>query len=218
MINLVIVGTGAVAAEVTGYLETAAYTWKESPIRIKGYLEYAEFRYLHRLYRYTAPILGSIDDYEIAEGDYFIIANADVRLRLAFLGKLKEMGAEFINLIHPTCIIAPTAEMGIGNILSPHCQIGPLARVGDFNIMTSGTMISHDCVVGHLNSFSSVIVCGHVNIGSRNSFFVSSTVIPKITIGDDCTIQAGMVVDKDVPDGTTVFYKYKERIMAIPQN
>jgi acetyltransferase-like isoleucine patch superfamily enzyme len=217
MVNLIIVGTGAVAAEITGYLETAEYKWKGVPIQIKGYLEYEEYRYLHAQYKYKAPVLGTIDDYLIKDKDVFIIANANVFLRKQFFMKLKAKGANFINLIHPTCILAPTSVIGIGNIMSPYCQVGPVANVGDFNIMTTGTMISHDCVVGNFNSFSSVIVCGHVTIGNENSLYIRSTIIPYIIIGDGCTIQSGMVVDKNVPNGTTVFYKYKERILAIPQ-
>ena len=51
-----------------------------------------------------------------------------------------------------------------------------------------------------------MIVCGYCHIGDNNSFYIKSTVIPSIRIGSGCTIQAGMVVDKDVPDGTIVFY------------
>lgn len=218
MVNLIIVSTGAVAAEVTGYLETADYKWKGEPIHIKGYLEFEEYRYLHTQYRYKAPILGTINDYAIIDDDFFIIANANVSLRKHFSEILKSKGASFINLIHPTCIMAPTSEIGIGNIMSPYCQVGPTAKIGDFNIMTTSTMVSHDCIVGNNNSFSTVIVCGHVTIGNENNFYIRSTVIPHITVGNRCTIQSGMVVDKDVPDGTTVFYKYKERVLAIPQS
>lgn len=218
MADLIIVGTGAVAAEVSGYLETAEYKWKGEPIKLKGYLEFQEYRYLHNQYRFSAPILGTIDDYIINDGDKFIIANANVLLRKQFSEKLRAKGADIINLIHPTCILAPTSEIGIGNILSPYCQLGPVAKIGNFNIMTSNTIISHDCVVGDFNSFSTVVVCGHVSIGNENNFYIRSTVVPHVSVGSGCTIQSGMVVDKDVPDGTTVFYKFKERLLAIPQN
>lgn len=218
MINLIIVGTGAVAAEITSFMATAQYKWNGEDIQIKGYLEFEEYRYLHEQYKYTAPVLGDIDSYEIQPEDFFIIANANISFKKQFANKLQSKGANFINLIHPTCVISPTAEIGVGNVLSMGCQVGPLAKLGNFNILTTGSSISHDCIVGDFNSFSSVIVCGHSTIGNSNSFYIRSTVIPYVKVGDNCTIQAGMMVDKDVPDGTTVFYKFKERIMAIPQN
>lgn len=217
MINLIIVGTGAVAAEITSFIEGTTYLWDNDIIEIKGYLEFEEYRYLHKEYNYIAPILGDIDSYEILEDDYFIVANANVSLRVDFVDRLNKKGAKFINLIHPTAIISRTAQIGIGNILSPNTQIGPNAKVGDFNILTSYSCISHDCKVGDYNSFSTCIVCGHATIGSRNSFYIRSTVIPKITIGNDCIIQAGMVVDKNTPDNATIFYRFKEKIIAIPK-
>lgn len=218
MIDLIIVGTGAVAAELTSNMSNAEYLWKGEEIRIKGYLEYEEYRYLHAQYRYDAPILGSIEDYSISDSDFFVIANANTSLRREFAIKLKKRGANFINLIHPSCIISPSSEMGLGNIFSPYCQIGPIAKLGDFNILTSYSCVSHDSIVGSFNSFSSCIVCGHCTIGDNNSFYVSSSIIPHVTIGNRCTIQAGMTVDKDVPDDTTIFYRFKEKVMAIPKN
>lgn len=217
MIDLIIVGTGAVAAEITSYMASSEYKWKGEPIQIKGYLEFDQYMEFYARYQYQAPILGNIDTYRIQPGDNFIIANSNVELKKKFSSILRDKGARFINLIHPTCFIAPTAQLGIGNTLSPNCQLGPLSEVGSFNTMTTGTMISHDCRVGDYNSFSSVIVCGHSSIGNSNSFYIRSTVVPHISIGSNCIIQAGMTVDKDVPDGATVFYKYKERILAIPQ-
>lgn len=217
MINLIIVGTGAVAAEITSFIEEATYLWNNEIINIKGYLEFEEYRYLHEEYKYTAPILGDIDSYEILENDYFIIANANVKLRADFAFRLKNKGAKFINLIHPTAIVSRTAQIGIGNILSPYTQIGPNAKLGDFNILTSFSCASHDCKIGDYNSFSTCIVCGHASIGNRNSFYIRSTVVPKVTIGDDCIIQAGMVVDKNTPDNATVFYRFKEKTIAIPK-
>lgn len=217
MINLIIVGTGAVAAEVTSFLEGADYNHNGESIQIKGYLEFEEYKYLHEEYGYTAPILGDLNSYSIQKEDYFIVANANVSLRTKFVETLKNRGAKFINIIHPTAIVSKSAQLGIGNILSPGCQIGPKAIVGDFNIMTSYSCISHDCKVGNFNSFSTCIVCGHATIGDNNSFYIRSTVIPNITIGNNCTIQAGMIVDKNTPDNTTVFYRFKEKLMAIPK-
>jgi len=217
MIKLIIVGTGAVAAEITSFIEGADYLYNGKNIIIKGYLEFEEYRYLHDEYKFSAPILGDLNNYIIQDNDYFIVANANVTLRAKFVEILKSKGAKFINLIHPTAIISKSAQVGIGNILSPSCQIGPNSVVGDFNILTSYSCISHDCKVGNFNSFSTCIVCGHAIIGNNNSFYIRSTVVPNITIGNNCIIQAGMMVDKNIPDNTTVFYRFKEKVIAIPK-
>ncbi len=218
MKNLIFVGTGAVAAENTCYTSTAKYKIEGDDIVLKGYIgDGDDLVKNHSHYGFTAPILGGVKDYQIEPDDRFVIAinNPSTRHRIA--DELKSRGAKFANLIHPSCVIAKDAIIGEGNIISPFSIIGPKAVVGDFNILTSYSAISHDCVVGSYNSFSSVIVCGYCHIGDNNSFWIKSTVVYSVNVGSNCVIQAGMVVDKDVPDGTTVFYKYKERIMAIPK-
>lgn len=78
-------------------------------------------------------------------------------------------------------------------------------------------MISHDCKVGNNNILSTALLCGHVTVGDNNRFGIRSTVIPHIHIGNKTLIQAGMVVDKNVPDEATIFHRFKEKIIAIPQ-
>lgn len=218
MKNLIIVGTGAVAAENVFYFTTANYQIEGEDVHLKGFIgDGDDLMPNHQHYGFKAPILGGVMDYDIQEDDRFIIAINNPQTRHKNAELLRSRGAKFANLIHPSCMIAEDAIIGEGNIISPYSVIGPKAVVGDFNIMTSYSAISHDCVIGDYNSFSSVIVCGYCHIGNNNAFFIKSTVIPSITVGNNCTIQAGMVVNKNVPDGTIVFYKFKERIMAVPQ-
>ena len=218
MKNLIIVGTGAVAAENTCYVTTAEYKIEGEGITLKGYIgDGDDLVKNHTHYGFSAPILGGVLDYEVCEDDRFIIAINNPQIRHRIAEELRSRGAKFANLIHPSCVIARDAIIGEGNIISPFSMLGPRAVLGNFNGLTSYSAISHDCVVGNYNSFSSVVVCGYCHIGDNNSFYIKSTVAPSVTVGNNCIIQAGMMVDKDVPDGTTVFYKYKERIMAVPK-
>ena len=218
MLNLVFIGSGAVAAEQVSYMNIDQYYYDGIPINVKGFVDFEDaFSRNYNLFHYKAPYLGSDETYELTDNDVFSIAIDNVIIRKRIAENLKKKGARFINLIHPDSKIDKNAIIGNGNIISPYCMIGPGVRVGDFNIMTSYSAISHHCIVGDYNSFSSVILCGDVVVGNGNTFNIKTTVIPSIVIGNDCVIQAGMVVDKNVPDGTTVFYRYKERIYAIPK-
>ena len=60
-------------------------------------------------------------------------------------------------------------------------------------------------------------LAGSVKVGSNNYFGLRSTVIPGVEVGNNNVIQAGMIVDKNVKDDTTVFYRFKEKVMAIPK-
>ncbi|MEG1556451.1 MAG: hypothetical protein RR356_06980, partial [Bacteroidales bacterium] len=102
-------------------------------------------------------------------------------------------------------------------IINPFSIVGPKAKIGNYNLLTSYSAISHDCRVGDNNVFSSTILCGHVTVGHDNSFGIKASVIPHVKIGNHTIIQAGMTVDKEVPDHATVFHRFKEKVLAIPK-
>jgi sugar O-acyltransferase (sialic acid O-acetyltransferase NeuD family) len=212
--SLVIVGSGAVAAEITSLIEDPQYD-SSYGVEIKGYIDFNDD--LIKKYEYKKPYLGTIDVYSPEENDVFVVAIGNNIYRKENVNKIISMGGKFINLIHPTCIIANTAEIGEGNIVNPFSMIGPKARIGNFNVITSYSFISHDCVIGDYNFFSTTGLCGHVEVGDENTFNIRSTVIPHIKIGNRNIIQAGMIVDRDINNDTTVFHRFKEKIIAIPK-
>ena len=53
--------------------------------------------------------------------------------------------------------------------------------------------------------------------GHGNLFGINSSTIPGTTVGNGNQIAAGMVLDKDVGDDSVVFYRYKERVIAVPK-
>lgn len=212
MKDIVIIGTGAVASELTMYLRDI------EDVMLKGYLEYEyNLEKYYNTYHYEMPVLGDIESYVPQENDYFLIGVAHVGFRQKVIATLKAKGAKFFTLIHPTALIAVDSVIGEGCTIAPFCIVGPNAHLGDFNMLTSYSAISHDCRLGVNNSFSTVIVCGRVKIGNNNTFYIRSTVQPDLTIGDNNTIAAGMIVDTNIQDDTTVFYRFKERVLAIPK-
>ena len=94
--------------------------------------------------------------------------------------------------------------------------MGPNVKLGDFNLLTSQSIISHDCVVGDYNFFATSLLCGHNIVGDDNYFGIRGTTLPEISIGNRNVIQAGMIVDKNIENDTTIFYRYKEKLLAIP--
>ena len=218
MKHIIIIGTGAVAAEITYNMELSQYRCDGEEIEIKGYLEFDyNIEKYYNVYGFKAPILGDVYSYTPQQDDYFVAGIANAEFRMQMIRLIREKGGNFINLIHPSCIVAKSAKIGVGNILSSYCLIGPNAVVGSYNLLTSYSAISHDCIVGDNNSFSSVIVCGHAKIGDNNQFYIRSTVQPGIEIGSNCIIQAGMMVDKNLKNDSTLFYRFKEKTIAVPK-
>lgn len=219
MKKIVIMGTGAVAAELTSYIEdNNKHTNSESQIEILGYIDYEyNIEKYWKKYQLEKPVLGDIDTFNFEKGVEVLIGFSDIKFRNEIISKLELKEAAFFQFIHHSVIVPGTIELGKGNIIYPFCVIGPNTKMGDFNMVTSYSFISHDCTIGDGNFFSTAGIAGRVLIGDNNFFGIRSTVIPNVTIGNQNVIQAGMVVDKSIKDDATVFYRYKESIIAIPK-
>ncbi|PIF59329.1 acetyltransferase [Flavobacterium sp. 2] len=219
MKKIVIIGTGAVAAELTSYIEdNNKYVDFQSQIDLLGYIDYDyNIENYWKKYNLQKPVLGDIDTYDFENGVEVLIGISDIKFRNEIINKLKIKGTIFFQFIHHSVIIPDNIELGEGNIIYPFCIIGPNTKIGNFNMITSYSFISHDCIIGDGNFFSTAGIAGRVSIGSNNFFGIRSTVIPHITIGNENLIQAGMIVDKPVKDQTTIFYRYKESIIAVPK-
>ena len=219
MKNIIILGSGAVAAELTFYIEdNNAKVENDKKINIKGYIEYDyNLEKFYNKYNFEAPVLGDIDSYIPSPNEEVLIGVSDINFRKKMIDALLQKNAKIGSFIHHTVLLPKSIKLGAGIIVYPFCIIEKYAIIGDYNIITSYSFISHDCVVGNNNFFSTAGIAGTVTIGNDNYFGIRSTVIPHIKIGNNNVIQAGMVVNKSIKDNTTVFYRYKEQVLAIPK-
>ena len=133
------------------------------------------------------------------------------------IGKLLEKKAIIGSFIHHSVIRPVNCDLGKGIIIYPFCIIEKYSNIGDYNLITSYSFISHDCNIGDNNFFSTSGIAGTVTVGNDNYFGIRSAVVPHVTIGNNNVIQAGMIVNKSIKDNTTVFYRYKEQVLAIPK-
>jgi acetyltransferase-like isoleucine patch superfamily enzyme len=219
MRNVIILGSGGVAAEITFYIEDHnSKCKKEDQIKLIGYIDYAEvIDKFWKKYNFKAPVLCDIDSYIPGPNEEIIIGIGNVKVRSDMIQKLVKKKAKIGNFVHHSAIKSKAYKWGIGNVVFPFCIIEQNAVVGNYNLLTSYSFISHDCVVGNNNFLSTAGLAGNVKVGDNNFFGIRSTVIPGIEIGNNNVIQAGMTIDKNVKDDTTVFYRYKEKVLAIPK-
>jgi sugar O-acyltransferase (sialic acid O-acetyltransferase NeuD family) len=219
MTNLIIVGSGAVAAELCSCINDIN-KFGDEKINIIGFLDKQKkiFDENSIKYKFTQPFLGTFDEFEFIENYKYILGFANIQGRLNFINKFSHKKLDYYTIIHPSSIISNTAKIGSGNVIYPNCVIGPAAIIGSHNLITSYSFISHDCKVGSNNFFSTCGLAGSVNVGDNNYFGIRATILPNIIVGSDNLIQAGMIVDKNITDSETVFYKYKENVRIISKN
>lgn len=219
MKKIIILGSGAVAAELTFYIEdNNSKVGYDEKIKIIGYIEYDyNLELYYHKYKFEAPVICDIDSYKAGPEEEVLIAVSDINFRKKMIQLLLEKKAKIGSFIHHSVIIPKSANIGDGIIIYPFCIIEKYSIIGNYNLITSYSFISHDCIVGNNNFFSTSGIAGTVTIGNDNYFGIRSTVIPHIEIGNNNIIQAGMVVNRSIKDDTTVFYRYKEQVLAIPK-
>ncbi len=136
----------------------------------------------------------------------FVITLGHTPLRDHKYLALKEKGAQFFTVVHPTAHVAETANLGDGSIISPYCLVGELAQIGDNNFVNVRCTIGHDVVIGRSGVFSPhTVLSGTSSCGMSVFVGAGGTVNPGIAVGDHATLNAGAIVGKNVAAGGFAF-------------
>lgn len=215
MDKIIIIGTGANSAEIEEYLsENNQHGIKTN---LLGFVSNDQTG--HSKYQLQKGFLGNkVPDELQKESVKIILGFTNITNRLKEYKNLQKRGFKFYNLIHYTARISRTSLMGFGNIVSPECQLGPKSVIGNINNLNCRANIGHDAVVGDNNIFTpNVGISGNCTIGNNNFFSVFSTTLPNINCGNNNVIAPGLIIDKNISNNESVFYRFKEKISFIPK-
>ena len=216
MNKIIIVGAGGHAAELVDYLVYINQVAKSQAEQfdIIGLIDDSEANY--HSYNYDYPYLGTIQNHKVIADAGYVMGIANMKYRRTIIEKLLANNAHFQTLIHPTSLISPSAIIGKGCVISHNVSIGPKAILENFNLINSRCTIGHDSKIGSYNFLSPQVVTGGLAVvGDENFLGTNAVVLPAITLGNNNIVAAGMIVDKKVADTTTVFHRFKEKVMII---
>jgi UDP-3-O-[3-hydroxymyristoyl] glucosamine N-acyltransferase len=118
---------------------------------------------------------------------------------------MESRGAQFVNLIHPSALVAPDARLGIGIFIFMNSVVSAGAQLQDFVTVNAFVLVGHDAVIGrgcNLNPAS--MVMGNVRLGRGVLMATHTSVSPQNEVGDFATVGAGSAVFSSVPAGVTV--------------
>lgn len=217
MKKVIIVGAGGHAAELVDYMihiNTISTVEMEKEWEIVGLIDDSEANY--EAYAYDFPFLGKIKDHIVQQEVGYVMGIANMKYRRVIIQQLQQEGARFVTLIHPTALVSPSATIGAGCVISHNVSIGPKAVLGDFNLINSRCTIGHDTAIGSYNFLApQVVTGGFAAVGEENFFGTNAVILPAIALGNRNTVAAGMIVDKNVLNDATVFYRFKEKVVVI---
>lgn len=125
------------------------------------------------------------------------------RRRLYDIGR--NAGLKFLDVIHPSAVVSPSATLGEGVAICPGAIVGAGARLGDDVIVNSGAIVEHDCLVAnHSHIASGAVLAGGVVVGESAHVGAGASVRQGVRIGRAAIVAMGAAVITDVPDGVTV--------------
>ena len=216
MSDIIIIGSGGHGAEIDEYIQYSNRLSGTIEYRVIGFLDDNPVNYAN--YILSAPLLGGIRNHTIRQDCNYLMGIANLQYRKDFVEQYLEQGATFISLIHPTAYVSPSATIGTGVVIGPMANIGPNVTIGDFTLINSRCSMGHDTHLGKFNFISpNVSFSGFTTIGDENLFGINSATIPGIMVGNRNKIAAGMVLDKNIGNDEVVFYRFKEKVIAIPK-
>jgi len=203
MQKVIIVGAGGHAAEIDEYI-LYSRAGKGPFLSIEGFIDDNPDSY--KAYQFSAPLLGSIKDHQVQQDVEYLIGIANLSYRRPIIEKLQAAGARFASFIHPDIYLSVSATIGQGVIIAPNVNVGPNVVIGDFTLINARCSLGHDTQIGRFNFISpNVCFSGFTSIGDENLFGINSATIPGIKVGHRNKIAAGMVLDRNVDNDSTVF-------------
>jgi len=201
MYDIVIIGAGGFGREV--YL-WAKDSFSKDQYRIKGFLD--DNPRILDIYNMDVGVVGNLDNYKIENQDRFLFAIGDIDIKKHLITKLKEKGAKFLTLIHPTAIMANTTKIGEGVIVCPFCLVSDNVLLEDFVMMNVYSSCGHDAKVGSYSILSPYATLnGFVILEDEVFLGTHTTVIPYKRVGYKSKVSANSVVMRDVPVNKIVF-------------
>ncbi|WOK05356.1 acetyltransferase [Imperialibacter roseus] len=216
MKKVIIIGAGGHAAEIDEYIQFANQAASSEGWEVVGFLDDNPDSF--KRYAFSAPFLGGIGEHKVLSDVEYIMGIANLAYRGPIIEMFVAAGARFATLIHPGTYVSKSAVIGQGVVIAPNVNIGPNVKIGDFTLLNARCSIGHDSELGRYNFICpNVSLSGFTKVGDENLFGVNSATIPGIQVGSKNKIAAGMVLDKDIADDAVVFFRQKERVMAIPK-
>ena len=162
---------------------------------------------------YQLEYLGSVHHYVPDPGDEFVMAIASPEAKKKISQLLRDKGAKFAQLIHPSAAISATAKLGEGVIIGAHAFVSANAKIGDLVAINALCSVGHDVDLGSFSTLSAhVDLTGYVQVGEGVFFGSGARVLPRVKIGSGAKIGIGATVMRTVPSNAVMYIQPAKKL------
>lgn len=179
--------------------------------------------------KFFAAAEGSAASAIIADGQFPASGKTLIRVRNARAGFAKALALffpepAFMPGVHPSAVVASTAQIAATAHIGPHCVVGERAKIGERSVLQGGNHVGADCKMGDdVNLFPNVTVYARTEIGHRARIHSGSVIgsdgfgyvldagahrkvpqVGNVIIGDDVEIGACVAIDRGALGPTVI--------------
>lgn len=153
-------------------------------------------------------IIGCFEDYldnQSIKGKQFALSMGNLKIRKSIYERIIMNNGCVPTLIHPSCVISPHCNIGLGVQVMPGSIIQGDSSVGNNTVITVNSVIAHSSKIGsHCLISGNVMVGAYTNIDDMTHIGQGSTIVSgKVEhIGSNCILGAGAVLLSNMPNGT----------------
>ncbi len=148
------------------------------------------------------PVLGRLEDAGRHTDASFVLGIGgpdSFRAKKQVLDQLGIPVERFATVIHPSCVVSESAQIGPGSAILSHCSIGHNVTIGTHVVMLQNTVVGHDSEIGDLTILAAgVSLSGKVTIGTQCYIGVAVAMKDGVSVEPETLIGAGSVVVSDI--------------------
>lgn len=160
-------------------------------------------------------LLGTIDEWNPEKGELFAMGIAKPSVKKIVADKLKDRGAEFASIIHPTARIGTPTKYGEGLVLFSYADLSVNCEVGDFVFMNSFSQVGHDSIIGdYCTLFPNCSIAGGGKLGEGVLIGTAASTYPNIKVGNYATVGMNSAVIRNVKENTTVMGVPAKKVLS----
>lgn len=135
----------------------------------------------------------------------FLPALGDGGARRRLAAVIAERGGLLARVVHPSAIVSPSAELGLGTLACAGAVIGVEALVGGSCILNTASSVDHHCQLGEgVHVAPGARLAGGVECADGVLIGIGAIILPGLRVGAGAIVGAGSVVTADVAAGDIV--------------
>ena len=145
------------------------------------------------------PVVGTLDDLRKLSAESHVVAIGHNRVRARVFRELLERKSKLLSAVHPSTVVASSAEIGKGVVICAGVVVNPLAELSDGVILNTACTVDHHARVGPFAHIApGAHLGGNVTVGEGVLIGIGASIVPGVTIGAWAVIGAGAAVVRDV--------------------